>query len=55
MAAEDVATKGQSATDLEASDDESCVDCILDYILFDTLKSSENEGMSHLLILNDSP
>lgn len=55
LVAEDGATKGQSATDLEASDDESCVDYILDYILSDTLISSENEGVSHLLILNDSP
>ncbi len=51
--AKDIAADGQGATDLESSDEESCVEYILDYMQSDTLISSEDEGMSQLLMLND--
>lgn len=51
--ARDIAANGKGATDLESSDEESCVGYILDYMQSETLISSEDEGMSQLLMLND--
>ena len=51
--AKDIATDGKGAADLEFSDEEGCVDYILDYMQSETLLSSEDGGMSQLLTLND--
>lgn len=51
--AQDIATDKQKITDLESSDEEGCVDYILDYMQSDMLTSSEDEGMGQLLMLND--
>ncbi len=51
--ARDIATDGQGADDLESTDEEGCVDYVLSYMQSDALLSSEDEGMSQLLMLND--
>ncbi|KAM3612474.1 uncharacterized protein V6R79_008774 [Siganus canaliculatus] len=40
-------------SDLQSSDEEGCVDFILNYMQSDYLLNSEDEGMSQLLMLND--
>lgn len=51
--AKEVATNSGSSNDLEPTDEESCVDYILNYMKSETLLSAEDEGMSQLLVLND--
>lgn len=51
--AKGIAVDGQDATNLEPSDEESCVEYILYYMQSDTLASSEDEGVSQLLMLNE--
>ncbi|KAG5283786.1 hypothetical protein AALO_G00046140, partial [Alosa alosa] len=51
--AKDIATASQGTNTLEPSDEEGCVDYILSYMKSDSLSSSEDEGMSQLLMLND--
>ena len=51
--ARDIATDDQSTPDLTSTDEEGCVDYIFDYMNSETLISSEDGGMSQLLMLND--
>lgn len=48
----DLVTDSQSS-ELESTDEEGCVDCIINYMQSDALLNSEDEGMSQLLVLND--
>lgn len=50
--ARDLVTDSQSS-ELESTDEEGCVDCIINYMQSDALLNSEDEGMSQLLVLND--
>lgn len=51
--AKDIATGCQDVNTLEPPDEEGCVECILSYIKSDSLLTSEDQGMSQLLIFND--
>lgn len=51
--ARDIAADGHDTDDFESTDEEGCVDYILNYMQSGTLLSSEDEGMSQLLMLND--
>jgi len=51
--AKEVATDSGDVDNLEPTDEESCVDYILNYMQSETLHSAEDEGMSQLLVLND--
>lgn len=50
--ARDLVTDSQSS-ELESTDEEGWVDCIINYMQSDALLNSEDEGMSQLLVLND--
>lgn len=51
--AKEIATDSEGAANLQSTDEEGCVDYILNYMQSDKLLSSEDEGMSQLLSLND--
>ncbi|XP_030606237.1 uncharacterized protein LOC115794735 [Archocentrus centrarchus] len=50
--ARDIATD-YPGDELEPTDEEGCVECIIKYMQSDALLQSEDEGMSQLLVLND--
>ncbi|KAL2092809.1 hypothetical protein ACEWY4_012607 [Coilia grayii] len=51
--AKDIATDSEDVNTLESSDEEGCVGYVLRYMQSDSLQSSEDEGMTQLLMLND--
>lgn len=51
--AKDIATNSQHEEELNANDEEGCMEYVVSYMQSDTLLGLEDEGMGQLLVLND--
>lgn len=51
--AKDIAINSQHEEELNANDEEGCMEYVVSYMQSDTLLGLEDEGMGQLLVLND--